>query len=969
MSIRLQMLGGARIALGDETSRPVKATVRGQALAYLALTGDWVTRDHLGFLFWADSPDATVRHNVRQLLKRIRQLPWIEGLETSDDAVRWLVPNDVVDLTELIDREDWGDLPESGDLLPGLERNSTAEFEEWLLAHRRRTLSMWQAAVVASARHAEVHGDPSHGLRLLEPLLDSIDGGEALVPYMELAVKAGRRDLAVAGFDRVAARLRSEVGVDPPASAIEMMQRLASQPQSQTVDSPRRGLVGRELELTEIARLLARTDCRLLTLVGAAGIGKSTIAHEVLDRFSGSHVDGSSFVSLESVVDPDDVPASIAAGLAISLDARADPVDQLVAVLRERDMLLVFDNAEHLRPAWGVFSRLVHSCPRVQLVTTSRERLRLEDEWIYEVAGLREDDAIGLFLEMGRRVAPGVEVSAEEARTICRVVGASPLGLELAVPWLRVMAASEIAAEVENDLSMLSGGHRDGAARHQSLAATMKHSWDLASASEREAVEALSVFAAPYTRELAAEIGGATATVLRDLLDQSLVHRREDGTYSSHPLVRGYAAARLAEDGHRESEVRRRHAVAILRLVQSATEVAARRALVEDLVVACQYAIESEAIDLIIPTLDGVTAVILASGRINRGVQLLADVSELLRRDTSEQLAPLAATEHARSRLFYAQALHGEAAVTAEEALRAAIEADDQPMRVKASLALGWARKWTAGDPAQYQVVSEALPIAESLEDSDLVAEVLNGMGCSAPTLEECRDHLRDGLDRVDEHAQGLRAVLLNNLGMVSWALGARDVAVAHVQAALDIARSADDHGRIIDGLSSLAFIHADLGDLDTALRLSADAESSASAADFLDARIYALLIAGEIHRLTGDAQGALARGHEALTMASAVGNESFVLRALRLHGQLLLDGGDVGRGLGTLAFVVDRPAAKGGDFTSRIINPGAWEEATANLDRGHVESARAWAKDRDLDEVVELALVKSSDRVDPPRR
>ncbi len=514
---------------------------------------------------------------------------------------------------------------------------------------------------------------------------------------------------------------------------------------------------------------------------------------------------------------------------------------------------------------------------------------------------------------MGRRVAPGVEVSSEEARAICRVVGASPLGLELAVPWLRVMAASEIAAEIQDDQSLLSGGHRDGAERHQSMAATMKHSWDLASAGERVAVEALSVLAAPYTRELAAEVGGATATMLRDLLDQSLVHRRQDGTYSSHPLVRGYAAARLAEDGDRESGVRRRHAVAVLRLAgvgqrcsrvdEHSSKISSWRA---------STSIESEAVDLLIPAIDGVTAVILDSGRIDRGVQLLADASALLKRTIPEQPAPLAAIEHARSGLLYAQALHGEAAVAAEEALRAATEAGDQSMRVKASLALGWARKWTAGDPAQYQVVSEALPVAESLEDSDLVAEVLNGMGCSAPTFEKCRDHLRDGLDRVDEHAQDLRAVLLNNLGLVSWALGARDVAVAHVQAALDIARSADDDGRIIDVLTSLAFIHADLGDLDTALRLSADAESLAGAADFLDARIQSLLVAGEIRRLTGDSQSALARGHEALTMASAVGNESLALRALRLHGQLLLDDGDVGRGLGTLAFVVDRPAVEG---------------------------------------------------------
>lgn len=713
MPIRFEMLGRTRVALSDGTFRPVKATVRGQALAYLALRGDWVTRDRLGFLFWADSPDSTARHNVRQLLKRIRRLGWMEGLETSGDAVRWLVPHDVADLIELIASEDWSDFPQSGDLLPGLERNSTAEFEDWLLDHRRRTLAAWQTAVVASARHAQAQGDPSRSLGLLEPLLDSADGDEVVLAYMEIAVKAGRRDLAVAGFNRVATHFRSEIGVEPPARATEMMQRLAAAASNPTAESTRRELVGREADLTEITRLLALSECRLLTVVGAAGIGKSTIAHEVLDRAKSSHVDGGSLVSLENVVDPDDVASSIAAGLAISLDARADPVDQLFAVLRERDMLLVLDNAEHLRPAWVVFSELVDACPCIQLFITSRERLRLEHEWIYELPGLREDDAIDLFLEMGRRVAPGVAVTTHEARAICRVVGGSPLGLELAVPWLRVMAASEIAAEIQHDQGILSGGRRDGPARHQSMAATMKHSWDLASAREREVVEALSILAAPYTRELAVQVGEATPTVLRDLLDQSLVHRRRAGTYSSHPLVRGYAAARLAEDGQRQLEVRRRHAVAILKLVESTIDDPTRRALVEDVVVAWQHAVESGTIDLMTPAIEGVTAVMLASGRINRGLQLFADASALLRRDIPEHLAPLAALGVAQSRLLYTQALHGEAALAAEKALRAATQANAGSTRVRASLALGWAQKWTAGDPAQYRIISDALPVAD----------------------------------------------------------------------------------------------------------------------------------------------------------------------------------------------------------------------------------------------------------------
>jgi predicted ATPase len=704
-----------------------------------------------------------------------------------------------------------------------------------------------------------------------------------------------------------------------------------------------------------------------LTVFGPGGIGKSTIAHMVLDQMMGRYIDGGSLVSLEAVRDPGDVPAAIASGLAISLDASADPVDQLIAVLRERRVLLVLDNAEHLGPAWVVFSQLVDACPNLEMVITSRERLRLEREWVYEIGGLSYDDGVALFLDMGRRVAPEVTVSAAEAQAICLAVGGSPLGLELAVPWLRVMTPDEIVSEIRRDLAVLSGGYRDGLVRHQSVTATMEHSWQLASDRQRLAVEALSVFAAPYTRQLAEQVVGATSAVLRDLLDQSLVHRRPDGRYSSHPLVRGYAAARLAEDRQRQAEVRRRHAATILELVEQGA-VPSAQAILEDVIVAWEYAVESEAIDLIAPTVEKVTALMLAGGRINRGLQLLGDASALVERTTSERATVMAIIRYAESRLLYFQGHHPDAACAAQEALRIATEARENALRVKASLALGWAQKWIAGDHAQYRAISPALPLAEGLGDPNLTAEVLNGLGCSASTLERCRDHLRRGLEVVDSNSSDLHSRLLNNLGMVSWALGDPDTGIDHVRAASEVAKSVDDHNGMAESLSSLAFIHADLGDLTVALQLSEEAESMTGASEFLKTRIYVRLIAGEVRRLTGDRHAARTRAHDALTTAAAVGNEPFALRALRLHGQLLVDQGDIDDGLGVLAFVLTQTANKGGDFTSQMTNPQAWEEATRDIDDERIEKAYTWAEARSLDQLIADTVSRERRDVDQRR-
>jgi len=968
MSIRAEMLGTARVVLADGTVRPLKPTTRDHALVYLALTGDWVTRDRLGFLFWADNSDSTARHNVRQLLKRIRQLEWIEGFESDDAAVKWSVATDVGDLRGDVTAEAWDLLPPSGDLLPGLERNSTVEFEEWLLDERRHIRAVWQTGVVAAARHAAAQGDPGRGSELLEPLLVSDDRVDALPMYMELATEAGQRDLAVAAYERVSTRLRNDLGMEPPARAREMAQRLASEADAPSADLLRREFVGRVGELNDIAGLLALPECRLLTVFGPGGIGKSTIAQMVLDQMKGRYIDGGSLVSLESVRDPGDVPAAIASGLAISLDASADPVDQLIAVLRERRMLLVLDNAEHLGPAWVVFSQLVDACPNLEMVITSRERLRLEREWVYEISGLPDDDGVALFLDMGRRVAPEVTVSAAEAQAICLAVGGSPLGLELAVPWLRVMTPDEIVSEIRRDVEVLSGGYRDGLVRHQSVTATMVHSWQLASDRQRHAVEALSVFAAPYTRELAEQVGGATSVVLRDLVDQSLVHRRPDGRYSSHPLVRGYAAARLAEEGQRQAEVRGRHAATMLELAGTDAVPSAHQAILDDVIVAWAYIVESDAIDLIAPKVEHVTALMLTGGRINRGLQLLADASAVLERTTSESATITATIRYAESRLLYFQGHHADAARTAQEALRIATETQDSVLRVKASLALGWAQKWIAGDQAQYRAISPALPLAEELGDPNLIAEVLNGLGCSASTLERCRDHLQRGLDVVDSGSSDLRSRLHYNLGMVSWALGDPDTGIDHVRTAFEVAKSVDDHNGIVESLSSLAFIHADLGDLTIALQLSDEAESMTGASEFLKTRMYVRLIAGEVRRLGGDRNGAQTRVLDALTMATAVDNEPLALRALRLHGQLLIDQGNIEHGLGVLSFVLAQTANKGGDFTSQIINPKAWEEATRDIDNERIEKARTWAEARGLDDLIAAPFALPRRDVDQQR-
>lgn len=955
-SVRVEMLGTARVVVGGHPPVGLKPTMRDQALAYLAYEARWIRRDRLGFLFWPDTPDSTALHNVRQLVKRIRRLKWLAGLEVEDDNVRWLVSSDVADLQDAITKQRWDDLPLAADLLPGLERNASLEFEGWLLAERQRVRDQWRSALISVAAAAGDMGEPIRGARLLKPLLADDDGDLVLARYMDLAARAGDPSSAVSAFERVAARLRDDHGVGPPARVRELADRLRSGHELSASNDAL--IVGRTDEVTELAGLLAQPSCRLLTLLGPGGIGKSTLARMLLGRVAAGYRDGAEFVPLESISDPEALPSAIAVALGLTLDGRVDPVAQLGHALRGRQLLLVLDNAEHLADGWVVISALIKACPRLRIVVTTRERLRLEDEWVYSVGGLGDDEAVELFERRARRIAPDVTVGRADALAVCRAVGGSPMGIELAVPWLRVMAGHEIVAQIDRDPGILSGGGRDALARHRSLEAAMAHSWRLATAEERIAVEALSVFAAPYSRELASAVADVSPTLLRDLVDKSLVQRRPDGRYASHPLVRQYAAACLSADDPRRRAVRHRHAEVVLDRLDPVETTVEHRALLDDALQAWEHATDHGDLELLRPAVRGLINLLDATGRYRQGLQLLTRAASRVGDEDPLGQATVAALHQGEATLLDRLGRHSEAAIMAQAAIEAAAAAGEQRLLVLAHLSLGWARKWIDGDPAQYAATKEAMPIAESLRDDDLLAMVLEALGCSAPTLEECRDHLLAGLALAAR--PDVRSGLYYSLGSVTWALGDHDAAVDYVEEALDIARSDGHVPAMVAALTNLAFIHAERGDLETGQRLSRESRALLGELEDVDLRIKAELVSGEIQRRVGDTADARSRMYRALQMARTIGNDAYSLRALRLHGQLLIDDGEVDEGVRVLAFVLSRTDRRG-DFTCETTNPRVWEESTASLDPARREGAQQWAHDRDLTTVVADVLTAVS--------
>lgn len=336
--------------------------------------------------------------------------------------------------------------------------------------------------------------------------------------------------------------------------------------------------VGRNEDLDYIMNRLADPDCRLLTLAGQGGIGKTRLAMEAARRFDAEHGENTRnvyFVPLQGVGGPDCcvVPA-IAESMELSIYQGIDPKPQLLKALREQSLLLVLDNFEHLLDEAGLLSEILAAAPGVKILTTSREALNLQEEWLYVVRGmaypkempvngtpLEDYSAVRLFLHHARRIRPDFSLDEEKEGIlrICSLVEGMPLGLELASTWVRSLSCMEIAREIEHGIDFLETPSRNISPRHQSMRAVLNQSWKLLSVTQRAVFRRLSVFRDGFTREAGEYVAGASLRTLSTLVDKSLLRRDHAGRYDLHELIRQFAAEQLQAAPDDEQETRARH--------------------------------------------------------------------------------------------------------------------------------------------------------------------------------------------------------------------------------------------------------------------------------------------------------------------------------------------------------------------------------------------------------------------------
>jgi predicted ATPase/DNA-binding SARP family transcriptional activator len=638
--LALHLLGTPRIEV-DGAPVSVERRKGIALLAYLAVTGRAHSRDALATLFWPEHDQVTARANLRRNLSVLHTSLHDEWLAVDHENVALPPANSLwVDVTEFrgclrecrtnglpdpavcpqcIGRLESAAALYTDDFLAGFTLPDAPEFDDWqfrqaetLRAELSDALSQLvrchsvQGNFDAAVSHAQrrVSLDPLHEssqCQLMEALARSGDKAGALRQYQALAdllrrelAAAPARDTAqlarVIGEDRLPPLAGQPAGVAAPPPAAVNGAAVNGHPAVSERERPRRhnlpaevtSFVGREDELAEIDRWLHAPACRLITIVGPGGMGKTRLALQAAAAQVGRFEDGVYLVGLTAVSAKEFIAQSIASAIGVSLQGARDPWAALLGLLSTQHVLLMLDNLEQLLPDVDFVTELLQAAPQLKILATSRERLNLRSEWVYDLDGLRYPVAA---TEAGVEGFSAVELFVERAQQqrrdfsvrdalpcvldICRLVGGMPLALELAAGWTRTMTCGEIVDELQRGIAILSTAQRDVPGRHRSMAAVFDHSWGLLTEAQQAAFRRLSVFRGGWTTDAAEQVAGADAAMLASLLDKSLIQRDAAGRWGMHELVRQYAEQQLRAAGE-EHDANARHAEFVRELTNRA---------------------------------------------------------------------------------------------------------------------------------------------------------------------------------------------------------------------------------------------------------------------------------------------------------------------------------------------------------------------------------------------------------------
>ncbi|MBF8189746.1 winged helix-turn-helix domain-containing protein [Nonomuraea sp. K274] len=616
--MRVELLGPFEVRNRDGTVVEVPGIRLRALLAALAIEpGRIVTRARLVDWIWGQRPPADEVNALQALVSRLRRVLPDGLIEADSGGYRLAVSPDAVDVCRferLVGQARAAEPAARADLL----RSALALWRGTAMADiALRDSDAFDAAVTRlDELHVAALGDRvdadvrlGRGSELVSELTELV----ATYPLREGFVAALMRGLAEAGrgtealtvYQRTRERLAEELGTDPSAELSALHTALLRGELGERAENRRTNLraeltsfVGKDDDISAIAGLAVKH--RLVTLTGAGGSGKTRLATETARTMLAELPDGAWLVELASVRAGGELAQ--AALTAIGLrdqpllgGARGgEPMDRLITAVRERAILLILDNCEHVIEAAAAFAdRLLGECRRLRILATSREPLGITGEVLWQVEPLAlpakgadpsdvgSSPAVRLLRDRAGLVRKDIGSDAHALPAmarICRALDGMPLAIELAAARLRTMSIDQLAHRLDDRFRLLTSGSRTALPRHKTLRAVVDWSWDLLTEAERSVLRRLSVFSGGASLEAAERVcgdetfaGEQVLDVLTALIEKSLLLADGEGTprYRMLNTIREYAAHRLAEAGETEA-ARRAHLAYFTELAETA---------------------------------------------------------------------------------------------------------------------------------------------------------------------------------------------------------------------------------------------------------------------------------------------------------------------------------------------------------------------------------------------------------------
>jgi len=635
--------------------------------------------------------------------------------------------------------------------------------------------------------------------------------------------------------------------------------------------------VGRAADLAAIGAQLQTPACRLLTLVGSGGTGKTRMALQVAADAIEQFAHGVYFIPLAPLAAVDLIAPAIGQALNIPFHNRASLDEQVIQYLSQKHLLLVLDNFEHLLDGAVLVDQLLQRSTRLKILVTSRERLNLLGEQIYPLQGMRypqqpndaefeEYSAVKLFLQSAQRADPAFELNADNRAAlirVCELVEGLPLGIELACGWVRVLSLTEIAAEIEKSLDFLNTGQRNLPERHRSLRGVFDYSWQLLDNPRRQALRRLSVFHNPAERAAAQTVAGATLADLSALLDKSLLRRTAAGYYDMHPLIRQYAGERLISNPAEDQATHQAHCnwfVSAAKDWQSDLSgpdqgqvLEAIERVQQDLRAAWDWAVQQSDCDALKVLLQPLYRFYTVRARYREGLAALRSALPMVEKIPSQPTLRLLLMNRIAA-LLICQDNYTEAEPIARAALLLARQLD-VPAEIAFSLIQLAVGHWMSGD---YEEATSAYHAS---------LEIANQSG-----------------------AQTMRLEALNGLGKTSWATGQSDQATDYFETGLALARQMNAPLQIAHSLDLLGVVARDSGNFSRAMQCFEEAINILRPLQAPTRLAYALNHLGGVYGISGQMDRAISTLNESLTMAREINEQRLTAYTLSDLGAMYMN-------------------------------------------------------------------------------